>query len=158
MDANTRTVKQDSKLFCQSPYVLSLLGTDKDPLNLHLYLEPVLGGPLHAHLRRRSGGHLAEETAALYTAEILAALAHMRERSCMHRDLKASNCLLDGAGHIKLSDFSAAKVVDADVAYSYTLIGTPEFMSPEMLLRDVGYTYASDIWSLGKFCSLIRVK
>ena len=131
---------------------MRLLSTDKDETTLFFYLEPVLGGPLHLHLRRQRGGRFDEDTVALYTAELLAALGHLRRKGCMHRDIKATNCLLDARGHLRLCDFSAARVMDADGAtggYAYTVVGTPEFMAPEMLLRDAGYSFPADVWSAG---------
>lgn len=132
---------------------MKLIATSKDDEFLYFFLEPVLGGALHCHLRRCRGHRLLEDTVAVYAAELICALVHIHSRGCMHRDIKASNCILDSSGHIKLCDFSAAKVIEeiteAGPRYTYTLIGTPEFMSPEMLLRRVGYTYASDAWSLG---------
>lgn len=148
-------------LYQQSPYIMRLRGTNRVGDALLFFLEPAMGGPLHQHLRRLPGAHLDEDTVMLYTAELLSALAHMHSRSCIHRDLKASNCLLDEAGHIKLCDFSAAKQMGPSPAKTsaaatvscsrtFTVIGTAEFMSPEMLLRSVGYTFATDVWSLGK--------
>ena len=139
----------------QSPYITRLLGTSREGDSLLFFLEPVLGGTLHQHLRRMPGAHLDEGTVALYTAELLSALAHMHSRGCIHRDLKASNCILDQEGHIKLCDFSAAKVLSSTptsspAPRSFTVIGTIEFMSPEMLLRTVGYSFATDVWSLGE--------
>lgn len=96
---------------------------------------------------------MEEEIVRIYVAELLLALQHMRSRCCVHRDIKATNCLLTESGHIKLCDFSASKAfsdeVDKDVHRTYTVIGTVEFMSPELLLRRVGYSYETDLWSLG---------
>jgi serine/threonine protein kinase len=170
---------------------MKLLDSDKSPSRLYLYLQPALGGALHNHLSRLPGHTLGEETVCLFAAELLLALAHIHSRGCVHRDVKASNCLLDERGHVKLCDFSAAKVLAPTTTtttttscagdsssssssnssngstsraraegqcmptYAYTVIGTAEFMSPEMLLRTPGYSYATDTWSLGEMCVCI---
>ncbi len=143
--------------YVQCPYIMRLLDTAKDEVCLYFYLEPVLGGPLHSHMRRFPGGYLDEDTVSIYTAELLLALSHMYHKGCVHRDIKASNCILNQDGHIKLCDFSSAKILDESSiplpdkqGKTYTLIGTIEFMSPEMLLR-VGYSYGTDVWSTGVY-------
>lgn len=69
----------------------------------------------------------------------------------LHRDIKPENIFLDktGAGtNVKLGDFGLAKMLDGDNPLATTYVGTPYYMSPELLL-DQASTPASDIWSLG---------
>lgn len=69
----------------------------------------------------------------------------------LHRDIKPENIFLDktGAGtNVKLGDFGLAKMLDGDNPLATTYVGTPYYMSPEILL-DQPSTPASDIWSLG---------
>jgi serine/threonine protein kinase len=128
---------------------MKLIETSKDDYNLHFWLEPILGGALSEHLRAH--GYFDVETVRLYAAQLICAMAHMNERGCMHRDIKASNCLLGQNGHIKLCDFSSAKSYDLSVSsrpIATTVIGTVEFMSPEMVAR-TGYSFGTDMWSIG---------
>ena len=43
------------------------------------------------------------------------------------------NLLLDGAGHLKLTDFGFAKAIGA--RRTYTLCGTPDYLAPEIILN-----------------------
>ena len=78
-----------------------------------------------------------------------------------HNDLKPSNILLDSNFHIKLIDFSTAKVKDkifdkskgdfiiSDESVSKDIIGTAEFISPEMVNQKITDYRTNDIWALG---------
>jgi serine/threonine protein kinase len=78
------------------------------------------------------------------------------KRRIAHRDLKLSNILLTECTppHVKLTDFGCAKrwskVADSHMR---TFIGTPGYMSPELLstaIKPARYDGAkADIWALG---------
>jgi serine/threonine protein kinase len=61
----------------------------------------------------------------------------------MYRDLKPENCLMGPDGYIKLSDFGLAKRAST----SNTFCGTPEYISPEMILGQ-GHRRLVGTWSL----------
>ncbi len=67
----------------------------------------------------------------------------------MHRDLKPSNIMCDDRQQTSLIDFGFACKIQTDDAIALTeRIGTPFYMSPQMLNRRK-YNSKSDIWSLG---------
>ena len=51
----------------------------------------------------------------------------------VHRDLKTHNLFCCGGGIIKLGDFGISKVLDGEAAAARTMVGTPYYMSPEIL-------------------------
>jgi NIMA (never in mitosis gene a)-related kinase 1/4/5 len=51
-------------------------------------------------------------------------------------------------GVAKLGDFGIARVLDATKDYAKTMVGTPYYLSPE-IIEDLPYNYQSDVWSLG---------
>lgn len=76
----------------------------------------------------------------------------------LHRDLKPSNIFLDDKRNPKIGDFGFAKAINQNVSetqkqqdnYAKTYLGTPTYMSPELLTTDnAEYNEKSDIWSLG---------
>ncbi|KAK0160713.1 hypothetical protein PV328_008094 [Microctonus aethiopoides] len=90
---------------------------------------------------------LPEEVVRIYVAEIALAIDFLHNAGIVHRDLKATNVLLDNEGHAILIDFGLAKWLRPTHRTS-TFCGTPEYMAPEILKREY-YGHEVDWWSLG---------
>jgi serine/threonine protein kinase len=98
-----------------------------------------------------------------YSAQISVALAHLHAHNIVYRDLKPENILLDQQGNVKLTDFGLSKRLDKMASHNpnslkgsdLTFCGTPEYLSPEMILHrkgNSGYGREVDWWSLGIVC------
>jgi serine/threonine-protein kinase len=110
--------------------------------HLFLSMEYVDGEDLSSLLRRI--GRLPEDKALEIARQICAGVAAAHERGVIHRDLKPANIMLDGAGRIRVMDFSLAAVG----AVTEGVAGTPAYMAPEQL-EGREATIKSDIYALG---------
>jgi cGMP-dependent protein kinase 1 len=123
--------------------ILKLIKTFKDRKRVYFLLEYVHGLDLFDVIR--DIGLLSDEDAKFYAGCLVIILEHLHERDIVYRDLKPENVMVDDEGYLKLIDFGTAKVVQGR---TYTMIGTPHYMAPEVILGK-GYTTSADYWSLG---------
>ena len=82
--------------------------------------------------------------------QIAKGLAAFHTRNLVHRDLKPSNILLQAPDErVRITDFGLAKCTDdSQLTKSGTILGTPNYMSPEQALGQQ-VDYRSDIYGLG---------
>lgn len=97
------------------------------------------------------GTPLTPRQAAILLAKVCRAVDFMHQKGILHRDLSPENILLDAEGEPWVADFGLARLVpDGRLTRSFTLLGKPEYMSPEQAeTRGAELTPASDIFSLG---------
>ena len=91
---------------------------------------------------------MSENQVSNITVQIALAMKHVHDRKILHRDLKSQNIFLTSKGIVKLGDFGIARVLRNTGELASTQIGTPYFMSPE-ILANKRYNNKTDIWSLG---------
>ncbi len=91
---------------------------------------------------------LSEDQVLNWFTQICLAIKHVHDRKILHRDLKSQNVFLTKQGIVKLGDFGIAKVLESTVAQAQTIVGTPYYLSPE-IIENKPYNFKSDIWSLG---------
>jgi serine/threonine protein kinase len=78
------------------------------------------------------------------------ALAHAHEQGVVHRDLKPANLIIDRELRAHLVDFGIARFFDdTTVTRTGVLVGTPMYLAPELLTRQLRADDRSDIYSLG---------
>lgn len=127
------------------PFIVSLKFSFQTPADLYLVTDYMSGGELFWHLQKE--GRFSEGRAKFYIAELVLALEYLHDNDIVYRDLKPENILLDANGNIALCDFGLSKAELKD--RTNTFCGTTEYLAPELLLDETGYTKMVDFWSLG---------
>ncbi len=113
-----------------------------------LVLEYISGESLQERLQRQ--GKLSLGEVVRLGIEVARGLTAAHAKGLVHRDIKPANILLvEGTSRAKIADFGLAKTTSQDaITIEGTLLGTPEFMSPEQAAgMEAGS--ASDLFSLG---------
>lgn len=140
------------------PFLAQIMCTFQDTENLYIVMTLAKKGDL-LKLLRKSGGKFNLNLTRFYTSEIVVALEHMHSLKIIHRDLKPENILISETGHILVSDFGSAKILDRAKRNRQTtrsetqkrrgsFVGTAQFVSPEVL-RGEPVQQACDYWALG---------
>uniref|UniRef100_A0A1I8IEC4 Fe2OG dioxygenase domain-containing protein n=1 Tax=Macrostomum lignano TaxID=282301 RepID=A0A1I8IEC4_9PLAT len=151
----------------KSNFICKLYKTFKDRKYVYMLMEVCLGGELWTYaekcleviipinstsLRKYSANALSSCSRGNFDEQfimacVLEAFQHLHERGIIYRDLKPENLLLDHRGYVKLCDFGFAKKIGHGKK-TWTFCGTPEYVSPEIILNK-GHSFPADIWQIG---------
>ncbi|CAG5866138.1 unnamed protein product [Menidia menidia] len=131
--------ERDIMAFANSPWVVQLCCAFQDEHYLYMVMEYMPGGDL---VNLTSTYDVPEKWAKFYTAEVVMALDAIHSMGFIHRDVKPDNMLLDSLGHLKLADFGTCMKMDATgMVHCDTAVGTPDYISPEVLKSQGGDGY-----------------
>ncbi|XP_057831196.2 probable serine/threonine-protein kinase WNK2 isoform X2 [Cryptomeria japonica] len=119
---------------------------DAENSHINIITEIFTSGTLRQYRKR----HKQVDVRAIknWSRQILQGLLYLHSQNppIIHRDLKCDNIFVNGGqGEVKIGDLGMAKILHQ--AHADTIIGTPEFMAPE--LYEEKYNELVDIYSFG---------
>ena len=145
---------------CKHPSIIRLSLSFQTKHKLYFVMEYCPNKDLDILLRQL--GTFDNDLALQIIAELVNVIYYLHmDMEISHNDLKPSNILLDKDFHIKLIDFSTSKIkgkifdkkkgdfITSEESISKDIIGTAEFVSPEMVNQNITDYRTNDIWALG---------
>lgn len=125
--------------------IVQFFGFAQNEFHFNIFMEMVQGGELFHFLRDK--GKLNWTQSVFFSGQIVIMFEYLHSKCVIYRDLKPENLLIGPDGYLKLTDFGFAKVLPPGHK-TYTLCGTPEYISPE-ILANKGHDKGADWWTLG---------
>jgi calcium-dependent protein kinase len=129
----------------KSPNTVHLLENLASQSNTYLIQEFCDGGDFRHLLNKKT--KLDEAEARKFLNDFLSGFAELVKLHLVHRDIKPENVLIKD-GIFKVADFGFAREVQDSKKMLTTCVGTPLYMSPQILLNQA-YTSKADVWSTG---------
>ncbi|KAK5293405.1 hypothetical protein LTR99_009851 [Exophiala xenobiotica] len=129
------------------PHIARLYEVIITETHVWLALEYCPGDELYNYLCQN--GALPVETVQKIFTQLVGAVAYIHSKSCVHRDLKLENVLLDKHDNVKLCDFGFTREYEGKANYLQTFCGTVCYSAPEMLKGEKYAGEKVDVWSLG---------
>ncbi len=115
--------------------------------NPYFVMELIDGTPLDEIVRTR--GKMQPLDVVRLAKQAAAGLAAAHRAGIVHRDVKPSNLIVDGRGHLKLVDFGIARMESgSQLTNAAALMGTPGYMAPEQA-GGKKVDHRADIYALG---------
>lgn len=130
------------------PHIISIHDFGKVGDVVYMSLEFLEGEDLAQYLLRKGQLNLSELEELI--EKLLPALAAIHEKGIIHRDIKTANIFMDKQKGPLLTDFGIAALKEGgkQITLPGTVLGTPEFMSPEQANGEA-IDHRSDLYSFG---------
>jgi len=134
-------------------HIVQFLGACTTPPNLCIIMDYCDKGSLYGYLHNMNKA-FSPFKALKWMSECAKGLVYLHSKEIIHRDIKSGNLLIDEGGSIKLGDFGLSKLhtSGASTGGTASLVGTYQFMAPELLDGHPRYTTAVDVYSFGVVC------
>jgi serine/threonine-protein kinase len=114
------------------PNIVTIYDMEEDDGVAYIAMQFVNGPTLDEVMSRPNP--VEAQAMFLVLRQTAAALDFAHEKGIVHRDIKPANIMIDEHGTAKIADFGIAKVgTSGNLTLSGTILGTPNYMSPEQV-------------------------
>jgi tRNA A-37 threonylcarbamoyl transferase component Bud32 len=129
------------------PNIVTIYDVGEEHDLAFIAMDYVKGSALNAYVSEEKRLPVAEVVRVI--AETADALDYAHGQQVIHRDVKPANIMFDPqSGHVKVTDFGVARIVDSARTNTGDILGSPLYMSPEQL-KGARVERQTDIYSLG---------
>jgi serine/threonine protein kinase len=132
----------------EHPNIVPIYDYSEHEARPYLVMKYIEGDTLKA---RFSAGPLSSAEIEKVVSSVGSALAYAHKQGIWHRDIKPSNVLLANDGVMYLADFGLARIAEAgeSTLSSDSIMGTPQYISPEQAMGSKDLDAGTDIYSFG---------
>jgi len=127
------------------PNIVQLIGLCIETDDMYIVTEFVGGGDLRSKLKE-TNVVIDWPTRLGIARDIALAMNYLHSKGIMHRDLKSHNLLVGESWKIKVCDFGLARSAPSDDNSLMTIVGTNEWMAPEVAMGEK-YDQSADVFS-----------
>ena len=128
--------------------LVPILEARVDAKHPHIVMPRLMGASLGDAIAQV--GQLSISQSLWLTRQVAQALRHLHDQGWVHGDVKPSNIIVSSQGHATLIDLGSALRPDESLySWQRPLVGTLQYVAPEMLTSTTQTAPASDIYSLG---------
>ncbi len=126
--------------------IITIFELGEEDRRAYMVMEFVEGEDLKTRIAR--GQRMSLEDKLRLVTELAEGLAHAHQKKVIHRDIKPGNIYITASGLVKILDFGLAHVASSDITKTGSVLGTPNYMSPEQVRGD-RVDHRSDLFSAG---------
>jgi serine/threonine protein kinase len=132
----------------EHPNIVPIYDYSEHETRPYLVMKFIEGDTLKARLNR---GPLNSREIEQVVDSVGAALSYAHKQGILHRDIKPSNVLIASDGEMYLADFGLARIAQAgeSTLSSDSIMGTPQYISPEQAMGKKELDEGTDIYSFG---------
>ncbi|CAD8110985.1 unnamed protein product [Paramecium sonneborni] len=128
------------------PFLMQFYKSMRDQNYIYFLIEFIKGMELFDVIREI--GLLSMMDSQFYIGSLLICVEYLHKLQIIYRDIKPENIMVDEKGYLRMIDMGTAKFLNQKSIRTYTIIGTPHYMAPE-IITGKGYTFSVDLWSIG---------
>jgi serine/threonine protein kinase len=128
------------------PNIITVHDAGEEQGRSYIAMQLLQGAALAAYLKRPEAAPLERKLDLM--VQVCEGLAAAHAHGIIHRDLKPNNLFVESDGLLKILDFGVARFTDSSMTAAGTMLGTPDYMSPEQA-RGAQVDARSDIFSAG---------
>jgi serine/threonine protein kinase/tetratricopeptide (TPR) repeat protein len=146
-DARKRFLREaQSAARLNHPNIITVFDLGEEHGRVYMAMELLEGTDLREIINTHAVTDLGQKLD--FMEQVCDGLAYAHAKQIVHRDLKPGNIHVQPSGQVKIMDFGLARLGASEMTATGTVMGTPNYMSPEQV-RGEKADARSDIFSLG---------
>jgi serine/threonine-protein kinase len=142
------TVEAKTAAVLRNPNIVEIFDYGMEDDTQYLVMEYIDGPNLQFVLNLLGGEPMAPEEAAAVICQASDGLGVAEKTGVVHRDIKPENMMFTSEGVLKIADFGIAHISEQNLTQTGSILGSPNFMSPEQI-DGRKPTHHTDLFSLG---------